>query len=186
VKNITDPYCADMDKLRGQGVSLKIANLTHLSEIFQIEYALVNGTFNYDGSGLDCADPAKHPELYQNRTLTDLDILPQDMQIKLGVCPGIQNGISLSFRSQTGYDAGQCETIDCPGTPEMECPFYWFVRTYTDEPSKTCKGEFRGDMVWDLCAGNMISAGWGEILGDGADVIWGCDGRDFVKRSAVL
>jgi hypothetical protein len=28
LKNITDPYCADMDKLRGQDVSLKIANIT--------------------------------------------------------------------------------------------------------------------------------------------------------------
>jgi hypothetical protein len=144
MRNITDPYCADMDKLRGQGVSLKIANLTHLSEIMQIEYALVVGTFNYDGSGLDCADPAKHPELYQNRIITDLDISPQDMQLKLDMCPGIQNRIKLRFRPQTSYDAGQCEAIDCAGTPEMKCPFYWFGRTYTDEQSKACKGKFRG------------------------------------------
>jgi hypothetical protein len=127
----------------------------------QLEYALVDGKFNNDGPRLDCADPAKHPELYNNRTITDLDMSPQDMQHKIDWCPGQQNGSKLSFRPQLGYDAGQCEAIDCPGTPEMKCPLYWFGRTYTNEPSKTCKGEFRGDMVFDLCAGNMISAGEG-------------------------
>jgi hypothetical protein len=120
LKNITDPYCADMDKLRGQDVALKIANITHPSEIMQLGYALVDRKFNYDGSRLDCADPAKHPELYNNRTITDLDMSPQDMQHKIDWCPGQQNGSKLSFRPQLGYDAGQCEAIDCPGTPEME------------------------------------------------------------------
>jgi hypothetical protein len=52
LKNITDPYCADMDKLRGQDVSLKIANITHPSEIMQLGYALVDRNSTMMGHAL--------------------------------------------------------------------------------------------------------------------------------------
>jgi hypothetical protein len=159
MKYITDPYWADMHKMRGQGVSLKIANTTHPNKVMQLEYALVDGILYYDESGLDCADPAKHSKLYNNRTLTDQNILTQDMQDKIDMCPGLQNGYKLGLKGRQGYDTSFCEPVVCDGLPGTKCSMYYFGRTYTDEPSKTCRGAFRGDMVMDLCAGNMVSAG---------------------------
>lgn len=75
-----------------------------------------------------------------------------DMQHKIDMCPGYQTGLKVSFEAKDGCDASVCRPIECKGTEY--CPIYYFGRTYTNEPSMVCQGEFRGDMVLDLCAGN--------------------------------
>jgi len=166
-----DAYCADQDKLRGQGISLKIVNPAKPDEATQFEYALVqnpldNASYhrlNYDISLLDCADPQDHASLYginfndtNHRTIDDLNMSDEDRKHKVDMCPGYGNGLQVSFKAKEGCDGDVCPPIECNG--EEWCKIYYFERTRTNEPSLMCTGEFRGDMVLDLCAGNTGSA----------------------------
>jgi hypothetical protein len=156
-----DPYCADYDKLRGQGVSLKISNTTNPSEVLQLEYALVQNPLdkldyhklNYDVSLLDCADPLDHPELWgDDAKITDKDASAEDRKHKVELCPGYKDGLKVSFKADEGSNGNVCESIDCK--ENEECKVYYFDRTRTNEPSLSCAGEFKGNMVLDLCAGS--------------------------------
>jgi hypothetical protein len=70
--------------------------------------------------------------------------------------------MSLYFKAMASYVASVCEAITCVGT--TQCPVYCFERSYTNEPSKTCNGEYRGEIILELCAGNMARAGGGQRL----------------------
>ncbi|KAF1838210.1 hypothetical protein BDW02DRAFT_576514 [Decorospora gaudefroyi] len=158
--NGTEGYCPAMDKLSGQGVAIKISaaaanNLTATNGITQLEYALVSNpndanswhTLNYDVSLLDCGAPPG-----TNGTLvTDVSATDADYARKTEQCPGYQGGLTLTFEAACSeeYDADICDDIHCEG----KCSdAYMFDRTREGEPSKACRGEFRGDMVLMLCA----------------------------------
>jgi hypothetical protein len=162
-----EEYCADYDKLRGQGVSLKIFTAANPSEVLQFEYALVQNPLdelpyhrlNYDVSLLDCADPLDHASLYgidfsaeNHREITDQSMSAEDRKHKVNLCPGYKGGLRVAFKAEEGWDGDVCEPIDC--NEEDWCKIYFFQRTRDGEPSLSCAGEFRGDMVLDLCAAN--------------------------------
>jgi hypothetical protein len=162
-----EEYCADYDKLRGQGVSLKIFTAANPSEALQFEYALVQNPLdelpyhklNYDVSLLDCADPLDHASLYgidfsaeNHREITDQSMSAEDRKHKADLCPGYKGGLKVSFQAEDGCDGDVCEPIDCNG--EDWCKIYFFQRTRDGEPSLSCGGEFRGDVVLDLCVAN--------------------------------
>jgi hypothetical protein len=140
LQNVTDKYCEELDKQRGQGVAIKIFRAASPSEILQYEYALVQNPldnlsyalFHDDMSTLDCGDPAKYPQLYGNRTITNVDISPQDMQHKIDICPVLRYGYTLHYKPYQGYETSFCEPIDCDGTLETPCLMYYFGRTYTN------------------------------------------------------
>ncbi|CAI9629730.1 unnamed protein product [Alternaria burnsii] len=164
-----EEYCADYDKLRGQGVSLKIFTAANLSEALQFEYALVQNPLdelpyhklNYDVSLLDCADPLDHALLYgigfnteNHREITDQSMSAEDRKHKVDLCPGYKGGLRVSFKAEESCDGDICEPIDC--NEDDWCKIYFFQRTRDGEPSLSCGGEFRGNVVLDLC---VASAG---------------------------
>ncbi|CAN9426639.1 unnamed protein product [Alternaria sp. RS040] len=164
-----EEYCADYDKLRGQGVSLKIFTAANPSEALQFEYALVQNPLdelpyhklNYDVSLLDCADPLDHALLYgigfnteNHREITDQSMSAEDRKHKVDLCPGYKGGLRVSFKAEESCDGDVCEPIDC--NEDDWCKIYFFQRTRDGEPSLSCGGEFRGNVVLDLC---VASAG---------------------------
>lgn len=161
--NGTWGYCWDHDKLRGQGISLKLSkNNTVASDILQLEYALVmnplrGDTFNrfeYDVSLLDCGDPVWNKEAYGGAgrgVITDGDATTADHDIKLDSCPGYSGGLSVTFDPDPG--PAVCPSIKCTG--EKLCDqIYFFDRTRKSEPSMACTKEYKGNMVLDLCLQN--------------------------------
>jgi hypothetical protein len=148
-------------------VSLKIFTAANPSEALQFEYALVQNPLdelpyhklNYDVSLLDCADPLDHASLYgidfsaeNHREITDQSMSAEDRKHKADLCPGYKGGLKVSFQAEDGCDGDVCEPIDCNG--EDWCKIYFFQRTRDGEPSLSCGGEFRGDVVLDLCVAN--------------------------------
>jgi len=167
--NGTTDYCQDYDKLRGQGVSIKISNnASNEQDILQLEYALLqnplrNDTFyrlEYDVSLLDCADPKRQPSLFNMsssafaRNITDGTATPADHDLKIEKCPGYQNGLHVWFSADS--DGKICEPIACDGKT-LCTQIYNFDRMRKGEPSKACKEKYVGDMVLDLCSGNAGS-----------------------------
>jgi hypothetical protein len=175
VANGSKGYDYDWDKQDGQGVFIKIADPIDINgNIMQLEYALTMNPLDnldyyvkfFDISLLDCLDPVWFPEPYgisladsNHRTITDSNMTPADLQQKIDGCPGYQNGMRLSHKDRSGNVATVREQIDCVGN--TKCLVYCFERTLTNEPSKACTADFRGDMVLELRAGNMVSAGGG-------------------------
>jgi hypothetical protein len=135
----------------------------------QVEYALVKNPMRrpsgekiqrlyYDVSLLDCASPDSYTVIYQanNATglrnvteLTDAGATAADHEFKVEKCSGYRQGITVTFSNDT-----ICEPIRCTGREKCK-GIYMFNRTRKDEPSKKCKEEYRGDMVVDLCVGNV-------------------------------
>ncbi|KAB2104432.1 hypothetical protein AG0111_0g7787 [Alternaria gaisen] len=162
-----EEYCADYDKLRGQGVSLKIFTPANPSEALQFEYALVQNqldelpyhTLNYDVSLPGCADPLDHVLLYgisfnteNHREITDQSMSAEDRKHKVDLCPGYKGGLRVSFKAEEGCDGDVCEPIDC--SEDDWCKIIFFERTRDGEPSLSCGGEFRGKVILDLCVAN--------------------------------
>lgn len=152
--NKADVYCQDHDKLRGQGVSIKVSRNTTITDILQLEYALVQNALQstthqliYDVSLLDCADPGV------NATITDATATTENQNAKLKVCPGYQNGLSVKFDPDPG--ATVCPPIQCTGKEEPVCTqIYNFDRTRKGEATMACTKEYKGSMILDLCAGH--------------------------------
>jgi hypothetical protein len=167
--NGTMDYCWDHDKLRGQGVSIKISNnASNAQDILQLKYALLmnplrNDTFyrlEYDVSLLDCADPNRQPGLFNMssalaRNITDGTATPADRNVKIEKCPGYQNGLHVWF-TRDSRDGKICEPIECDGKT-LCAQIYNFDRMRKGQPSKSCKDLYVGEMVLDLCSGNAGS-----------------------------
>jgi hypothetical protein len=167
-----DPgYCSELDKLQGQGVSLKISKSNSaFSEITQIEYALVqnlqrNDTFHRldcDVSLLDCADPAVHPHAFTAQDtgglrnvakITDFTATTADHGAKVEMCPGYRDGVNVTFPNDPKKE--KCpKTIQCDGSA-ICLGIYNFDRTRQGESSLACEQKYRGDMVVDLCGGRV-------------------------------
>lgn len=146
----SNAYCADEDKLGGQGVSIKIAaSNDNWSDVTQIEYNLVKNTdgrddfyrLNYDISLLDCGRP--------DWDATDATATNAEHQLKLEKCPGYRGGISVNFDSDPSHE--NCMPLQCDG--KQRCPqMYLWDRTRGGEASVDCSREYRGDMRVELCA----------------------------------
>lgn len=158
--DITTGYCLDHDKLRGQGVSIKVSNNARITDILQLEYALVqnplqNATYpqlTYDVSLLDCADPGL------DSSTTDATATTADQQDKVTTCPGYQNGLSVTFDPDPG--AHVCKPIYCTGNESPVCTqIYNFDRTRKEEATMMCTNKYEGNMILDLCVGNRESGG---------------------------
>ncbi|KAF2853855.1 hypothetical protein T440DRAFT_465606 [Plenodomus tracheiphilus IPT5] len=160
MNNVTTKYCEDYDKLRGQGVSIKISKNTSIADILQLEYALVqnplqNATYHqliYDVSLLDCADPGI------NATITDATATAADQLNKVNTCPGYQGGLSVTFDPDPR--ANVCKPIQCTGEESPVCPdIYNFDRTRKGEATMACREKYEGNMILDLCFGNRQGGG---------------------------
>ncbi|KAF1848571.1 uncharacterized protein K460DRAFT_334845 [Cucurbitaria berberidis CBS 394.84] len=170
-KNGTEGYCWDHDKLRGQGVAIKISNNQSLAgDISQFEYALIqnpldNTTYhklNYDVSLLDCAKVATYAGFYgldladsNHRIITDASSSDQDHTLKVEKCPGYNTGLALTFPSDKSGE--RCKPIHCDG--KKKCQVYYFDWTRNGEPSMACTAAYKGDMVLDLCIGSKKADG---------------------------
>lgn len=153
--NSTNGYCPELDRLRGQGVAIKISrNQSVAADINQLEYALVHNPFdhveylrlNYDVSLLDCAVPASGVATADNSATTE------QYQAKIDRCPGYQNGLTLTFEPDPGESI--CTPIKCTGEESPTCPLiYNYERTREGEASMACREKFQGNMVFTLCAG---------------------------------
>ncbi|PSN64489.1 hypothetical protein BS50DRAFT_498484 [Corynespora cassiicola Philippines] len=146
-------YHEGMDKLAGQGISMKIANETGGNNVFQFEYALVQDPFrgdsflrmNYDVSLLDCANPEPL------RHISDANATDADHTLKLQGCPGYENGVAVTFTNDPKGD--NCAPFYCSGQKKCMLIYTW-DRTREGEASMACeKDAYKGDMVVDLCVG---------------------------------
>ncbi|CAO2654148.1 Nn.00g108810.m01.CDS01 [Neocucurbitaria sp. VM-36] len=100
--NGSDGYCWDYDKLRGQGVSIKVSNNQSVAEdVLQFE-------LYYDVSLLDCGKVANYAANYgfdltdpNHRTITDASSTDDDHKAKVEKCPGYKGGLTVTFPSDT-------------------------------------------------------------------------------------
>jgi hypothetical protein len=160
--NDTKIYCANEDKVAGQGISVKIASTPGSNNIFQFEYALLQDPargesgdkfrrLNYDVSLLDCAAPT------DCRNITDVCATPEEQERKAAGCPGYQEGLAVWLDTWEKAFAAKCPPMYCTG--KQTCmDIYTWDRTRIDEASVACDAEFKGDLHVDLCVGNKGSA----------------------------
>jgi hypothetical protein len=137
-------------------------------DILQFEYALINGTLNYDPSLLDCADPLKTPELYgiamheakdakgadiklPDRIIIETSATATEHAKKVEKRPGNQGGVAVSFPADK--EGKVCKGFTCDGG-KMCGNTYVFDRSREGEASKMCGWVYEGDMIVNLCVGN--------------------------------
>ncbi|KAF2012237.1 hypothetical protein BU24DRAFT_485645 [Aaosphaeria arxii CBS 175.79] len=147
-------YCADEDKLAGQGISMKFGRTTDAAAggILQFEYALVQDPvrgddfhrLNYDVSLLDCGTIQSG--------VVDANATKIQHTDKVDNCPGYDGGVAVTFLHDGG-NATNCAPIYCNGEEPCKMIYTW-DRTRQGEASLACEREYRGDMRVDLCAKN--------------------------------
>ncbi|KAF2244717.1 hypothetical protein BU26DRAFT_434100 [Trematosphaeria pertusa] len=155
-----------LKKMPGQGISIKISNVTgDLSNILQLEYSLVQNPLrdkfrrlDYDISLLDCAKPpADHANMTDVQSSQELEW----NQKKIDGCPGYQGGVALWFT-----DSKKCRPIYCDGQSYCD-GIYNYDKTREGEMSLACHEEYRGDLYFEVCVGN----GNGSVHLHGRDCI---------------
>lgn len=155
-KNHTEGYCYDYDKLRGQGVAIKISrNESVAADLLQLEYALLQNPLDgdeyhklyYDVSLLDCAAP-------ENIATSDVSATTEQYQDKIHYCPGYKNGLAVTFHPDPGLEV--CKSINCPGEEKPICTdIYNYDRSRLGEASMACQKKFQGNMILQLCVRNQ-------------------------------
>ncbi|KAF2730078.1 hypothetical protein EJ04DRAFT_414398, partial [Polyplosphaeria fusca] len=153
--NIT--YCADEDKLAGQGISVKISRTVDQKNPTQLEYALKKSNelnqsdptafyrLWFDISMLDCASPPS-----QDTAFTDDNASQDEHQLKVDTCPGYQGGVGLTWDN----DQKGCQPLFDDGTfRNYFNQLYMWDRTHPGayEASLGCASEYKGNMTFDLC-----------------------------------
>lgn len=145
------PNCPELNKMEGQGISIKITDDSkNLSNILQLEYALVQNPqrhdnfvrLDYDISLLNCAVPRDN--------ITDIQAAADEAlnRKKIEGCPGYHDGLGLWFDNHE-----LCRPIFCDGVTYCD-GVYNYDKTREGEMSLACHNEYRGDMHFELCAGN--------------------------------
>jgi hypothetical protein len=141
--------CLSLQKMRGNGASLKISVSKGPNGVTQLEYALVQEPednfprLNFDVSLLDCAQP-------EQAGVTDLQASTDQGLVtkKIAGCPGYEKGLAVWFD-----DHAICRPIYCDSANYCDA-IYNYDRTRRGEMSLRCSKEYHGNFHFELCVEN--------------------------------